>query len=318
MKVLKYSFSAIFLLLILFIFSCEKEEEISKNTLSGFDQTLKTRTVDPVFYPGNMPGDAYAECGYTSCDGDFAWKIDEAPEVGEYDFNTDMYGNLPTDFDATFTVTSADGTFFSWSSDVRVCAVIVKGGPVANIYYMDGICEGVDFHAPMNENSGTYYEISHVTVCFAAAECGYEPEECFQEETAWVNDPENDFRYRKKGSWARYIAPDWSEESSYVYEILAGQNYIAGEATLETDGSYVTVTISLEDGWVFYYDAGDNEGDDNMKAQDYDEAPSGNPKIGQFDYKEMVPAGANTFEFSMPQNDFYGIHLDIGMPVDCE
>lgn len=321
MTLLKHTLSVLFAFMFLFaISSCEKEEDaVAQNKLAGPDISLQTRSVEPVFAEDFQSGDAESECAQSSCDGDYAWKIDEAPE-GVYTINSEEFDNLPTAFEGMFTVTETDGTYFSWTTDMQICAIIVKGGPDANIYYLDDQCEGFDFHAPINPNNGNPYGLSHVTLCFFAAACGNQPEYCVQEETAWVNNTEENNRYTNRGSWARYIAPVWEGDGSgyFEYEILAGQNYVAGEAILDSDGDIVTVTLNLYDGWVFYYDAGDPEGDDNVKAQGYDGAPHGNPKIGKFDTKHRVDAGATSFTFEMDVFDYYGIHLDVGMPVDCD
>jgi hypothetical protein len=62
---------------------------------------------------------------------------------------------------------------FDWStdSDVEICAVIVKGGNFANVYWYgdvfdeDGIGD-TGLHAPVNPKNDKFFEISHITFCY--------------------------------------------------------------------------------------------------------------------------------------------------------
>lgn len=68
--------------------------------------------------------------------------------------------------DLTYTVT--DGIYVEWTSNIPINVVIVKGGPVGNLY--DYGSQGVNgdswLHAPVNLNSGKYYGISYVAFCY--------------------------------------------------------------------------------------------------------------------------------------------------------
>lgn len=63
---------------------------------------------------------------------------------------------------------------FDWStdSDVEICAVIVKGGNFANVYwYGDVFDDGIGdtgLHAPVNPNNDKVFEISNITFCYNA------------------------------------------------------------------------------------------------------------------------------------------------------
>ena len=56
---------------------------------------------------------------------------------------------------------------FDWSSNIGVDAVFAKGGPMGNLYtYSPEETEDTGLHAPHNENSGTWYGLSHISFCF--------------------------------------------------------------------------------------------------------------------------------------------------------
>jgi hypothetical protein len=65
-------------------------------------------------------------------------------------------------------VLDVDGLYFDWESNIPVCAVIVKGGPNANVYqywtYQTPVLEDSGLHAP--DNGGTPYGLSHVDFCY--------------------------------------------------------------------------------------------------------------------------------------------------------
>lgn len=61
------------------------------------------------------------------------------------------------------------GQVFDWSSDVSIDAVVVKGGPYANVYQYDPPNESygdTELHAPLNESNNKWYGLSHVTFCY--------------------------------------------------------------------------------------------------------------------------------------------------------
>ncbi len=63
--------------------------------------------------------------------------------------------------------TTASGTLIDWVASQGVDAVIVKGGPNANVYYYGSeATSGNDLHAPTNPSNGTYYGLSHITFCY--------------------------------------------------------------------------------------------------------------------------------------------------------
>lgn len=104
------------------------------------------------FEPGNP---SCTDLGY-----DFGYKPQpEPPPSGTYDF---------PDFINTVTITS-DGTYFDWVSTLGIDAVIVKGGPNANVYTYDPPAEAFSdtgLFSPINPNNNQPYTISHIEFCY--------------------------------------------------------------------------------------------------------------------------------------------------------
>jgi hypothetical protein len=121
-------------------------------------------------------------------------------------------------------------------------------------------------------------------------------------ETAWANgDPYNS---EGQGNWATYT-PYVADSTVTLY---AGQTLPAGTVHFSAvDGNgKVTITITLNGGWRFRDPLGTTE---NIKIQDYEFAPSGNPNPGLFDWK--AHASASPFSIVVPANNFYGVHVDV-------
>jgi hypothetical protein len=70
--------------------------------------------------------------------------------------------------DGTLTVDVAiDGTTVDWTSSIGVDAVIVKGGPVANVYTYDPASTGDDdLVTATNPTNGSPYGLSHLAFCY--------------------------------------------------------------------------------------------------------------------------------------------------------
>jgi hypothetical protein len=87
--------------------------------------------------------------------GDFEVKVDP-PESGTY----------AIDSENSVTVT-IDGLMVSWSSTIGIDAVIVKGGPNANVYTYDPeATEDSGLYSPINPSNEAPYGVSHVSFCF--------------------------------------------------------------------------------------------------------------------------------------------------------
>lgn len=122
----------------------------------------------------------------------------------------------------------------------------------------------------------------------------------FQGETAWAAGT----RYVPKGNWAMYVK---YTSSPTTYMIKAGQSMDAGSATITTNGSTVTVTVNLSNGWTFASGVGDD-----LKIQQYSSTPpQSNPAPGQFQWKTDCTGTTCTIS-GIPLAMYYGIHLDVG------
>jgi hypothetical protein len=119
-------------------------------------------------------------------------------------------------------------------------------------------------------------------------------------ETAWAAGP----RYTTRGNWATYT-PYFADSTVILY---AGQTMEAGTVHFsEADDGFVTITIELNEGWRFEDVA------ENVKIQGYDDAPSGNPNPGSFEYKG--DATGDSFEITVPEYNFYGVHVNVEQEV---
>jgi len=82
----------------------------------------------------------------------------EPPEDGEF-----SDGTLTVNVDVSDT---DDGQVFDWDTNSGVDAVIVKGGPNANVYFYDPESMGdTGLHAPVNP-SGKWAGLSHISFCY--------------------------------------------------------------------------------------------------------------------------------------------------------
>ncbi len=131
---------------------------------------------------------------------------------------------------------------------------------------------------------------------------GEQPMECGMGVTAWADGS----RYVKRGNWATYT--HYIANSTVV--LYADQTMNAGTVHMSAaENGMMTVTITLDSGWRFAPVM------DNVKIQDYATAPSGNPAPGQFAWKGA--AATSPFRIAVPEDNFYGIHVDVERKVAC-
>lgn len=257
-------------------------------------------SVVPDEYDPWKPGDAYFECEQAGCTAsDFAYKVEPWDEG-------DPSGDYVADGGAVITIDAYEdeGEYktFDWSisSGYVVHCVIVKAGTGALVYKYgtDGTTSDSDLWAYLNKG------VSHATFCYSKVGT------CYEEETAWADGA----RYTKKGNWATYTAYDGAAKTVDIY---AGKNILVGTATFsvpDSDGN-VKITINLT-GAIFYYDVNDPLYDDNLKVQDYEAKPSGNPAPGLFEWKTQIEPGSTTGSIVVPAANYYGVHLDVAVPCD--
>jgi len=143
---------------------------------------------------------------------------------------------------------------------------------------------------------GSWYgNISYTVQC-----CEEEQEPCYEwkGETAWGDG----VRYVEQGNWATYT----EYVAGSTVTLFAGQTMEAGTVHFsEAVNEKVTITITLNEGWIF---APDKE--ENVKIQDYKTTPpANNPKPGNFKHKGK--ASEQPFSIEVPKNNFYGVHVDV-------
>lgn len=260
-------------------------------------------TVDP-WQAGNSGNECAAASLQTGVTYEYHCKIDwgDANMSGAYvcPYTYDEDGN-PEDYgDNTITITTGDNKYFDWSALYPIGAVIVKGGNAANIFAYDPQAESdTGLYAPPTGKKRNIPMVSHTTFCWNPEE----EEWCWEDETAWAAGN----RYVEQGNWATYT-PYVANSTVTLY---AGQTMDAGTVHFsEAVDGYVTITIALNEGWRFA------PVDENVKIQDYAEAPSGNPSPGLFDWKGT--ADTSPFSIQVPLNNFYGVHVDVQHRVPCE
>jgi hypothetical protein len=181
--------------------------------------------------------------------------------------------------------------------------VFVKGGSWGNVYnYGEGVSGDCGLHPPKkSKNAKKWPNISKVVFCLC-----FDPprERCFENESAWSEGT----RYEDPGNWATFT--EYVPDSTVT--LFAGQFFNAGTVHFSTaNGGLVTITIELNSGFEFSSDP------EAVKVQDYITAPSGNPAPGQFDYKNAMIVG-DIATIVVPENNYYGVHVDLLREVDCE
>ena len=171
-----------------------------------------------------------------------------------------------------------------------------------------------DFYCPPADSGkyvDGYYKFEAVNEAFLNGNIGLKDSakvtvECrlrFKDETAWAANGNVPLELPYGGgNWATYVAYD-GEKTTNLY---AGQTMLAGTVhfSAPVDGM-VTITINLDSGWIF-----DPNVMENVKVQDYEFAPSGNPSPGTFEWKDT--ATGSYFSITVPENNYYGVHADVG------
>jgi hypothetical protein len=237
-----------------------------------------------------------------------------ATERVNYDDETFLFDNSFGDIDpsacaATSIAVTTDGKYVTWSATPTPASIaaIVKGSNDANIYYYPEPTPGDSGLASPLNDSGDPAGLSNLTFCWNPDEGGEEP--CWYGETAWAAGD----RYVNPGNWATYTP--YSDENKTV-TLYAGQTLPAGSVNFSapTNGE-VIITITLNDGWRFAPNEDDESDYANVKIQDYADAPSGNPAPGLFEHRGY--AETSPFSITVPQNHFYGVHVDVEQARPC-
>lgn len=231
---------------------------------------------------------------------------------------------LPVECANTINVEVIENTYVNWTATNSIGAVIVKGGNNANTYVYDPqVNTDTGLASPINASSNPANLSNIGGFCWNPSFNN----ECFDDETAWAansSSKSGTLKYINRGNWATYVA----YQPNKVVTLFAGQTIPVGNVTFIPEISTVKIVIELSGDWIFGInyeldingnividDMGYPIRDDNVKVQDYDIAPSGNPAPGLFAWKSV---GINQYaEITVPVNNFYGIHVDVALPVEC-
>lgn len=157
---------------------------------------------------------------------------------------------------------------------------------------------------------GNCVSSSRTPITLTLEDCGDE-EDCYDWEgdTAWAATAPGNQRYTNRGNWATYISHSQGLAGVNIY---AGQDKFAGTASISENNGTVTISIQLSGDFEF----GDGE---VVKVQSYAKAPSGNPAPGLFAHKNAtISADKKSATITATKNNFYGIHLDVGVWVEVE
>lgn len=129
---------------------------------------------NPVFVSGNpdcadLNGD---NASFPTITSDFGFKIDP-PASGTFTLTStdgELTGSAPEDTNNSVTTdiqSVALGQILNWSATLGVDAVIMKGGPNANVYvYNPEATSDQGIHTPVNPNNNKYFGISHIEFCY--------------------------------------------------------------------------------------------------------------------------------------------------------
>lgn len=134
-----------------------EKSEPQAPSLTGATAQVANEVVNPTILDPHQSGNAEAECAAVG-EFDYAYKIDEwedgLPPEG---WSSDI-----------FTITPYPSTkTFDWEATVAISAVIVKGGPIANLWSYDpAVTSDEGLYAPDDK------DVSHVTFCWNEPEEG--------------------------------------------------------------------------------------------------------------------------------------------------
>lgn len=131
-------------------------------------ETIIMASVTPIVVSGNpncAAINASSDPAFAHITSNFGFKIDP-PASGTFTFTNGsgktLTGGAPSSPTSTVTVTIQNSTTFDWLSNRAIKAVIVKGGPNANVYPYNPFSFGDTTLTTVNNSFG----ISHIEFCF--------------------------------------------------------------------------------------------------------------------------------------------------------
>ena len=278
-KIISYTLVG-FIASTLFFTACTK-----KTTSDNVNQKVSSTGITPLVVTGANKG------GNVTCD-------EAATNVGltgyafttgkqDYPFNSASFGNGVS--------VTTDGTNVSWSITppagfcVSNVAVIVKGGPNANVYYYnDGQSSDSGLASPINA-SGNPAGLSNLTICYNLVECNQNTCD-WQEETAFGGGIAG-----AGNAW--WFAIDAT--TSGTYPIYAGQQAVPG-ASVVYNATSDQITVVLGDQLQL------QDVSEPVKVEGYNQLPSERPAAGLFElYK------GNNLTIQGNSSSYYVVHLDV-------
>jgi hypothetical protein len=128
----------------------------------------------------------------------------------------------------------------------------------------------------------------------------------FEGETAWAANGNVALQLPYPGSnWATYV-----EYAPKTTTLFAGRTIPVGTVSFSAVSSKkVTITVNLDSPWQFEAVA------ENLKVQDYKNAPTSSPSPGLFAHKKSCDAAFSSCSITVPANKFYGVHVEVGQWV---
>jgi hypothetical protein len=126
-------------------------------------------------------------------------------------------------------------------------------------------------------------------------------------ETAWAANGHTagSLRYTKQGNWATYVKYDGVKK---ITTLFAGQTIPVGKVYFSppTASGKVKITVKMATPWEY------EQVKENLKVQDYKNAPTGNPSPGLFKWKKTCDPVKLACSIVVPKNNFYGVHVNVG------
>lgn len=298
------------------VFACDmglntQDENTLLNTKSQDLITAQLYYGAPQTGNGTYPYENYDGLGgYTSCE-----DLPSLLGISEFNYTSGLMDLSMENFPLVvgpITIELLDGKYLSWSSTEPVMAAFILKGDrnlESNIYYY-GECTTGDagLATPIFWEGSVPLDVKYLSVCWTL--CEDDEEKCYEDETAWAAGS----RFVTKGNWATYTAYSGTEKTVTLY---AGQTMVAGTVEFSNAiGGYVTVTISLNEGWKFNDLVAETE---NIHIMPYMGTPAAvNPAPGKFTYKFI--GDGTYFSESIPYSSavkFFGIHTAVLREVEC-
>jgi hypothetical protein len=263
---------------------------------------------NPVVIENFRSGNAAFQAAQLDIEVDSAFKID--------DWSSKTGGVFPSKSNPLVTITANDGITFSWTSTQPVVAVIVKGGPGAQVYYYSGATSGSGLTAPINPRNGRPYGVSNVTFCFGKApeeKICYEPITAFAFEPWYVGDEET----------GPYYEPYYLEHKGFErggkcdpINLVTVDGEIAGRVLVSApDGDgLVDITITLTNEDYRFADVKKNVKIETYKIFGYELTEE---DINASTYQSKADPSKTTFTVTVPFECIYTIFVHLEREIPC-